>query len=160
MTRRFIRALIPLAAAAGAAVLAPAAPAAATAVGPNQYFQGLVGMRTADATIGVLCAGPAAFGHPLPDQTVAVRLVVPPIAADVGYTGLDATSIAAILTWPTPVSPTPPLRIAAFTDYGTAAIPVDITVPCSGTGTVTFVPDPDDGGHPATVGVTFVDIGA
>jgi len=160
MTRRFIRFLMPLAAAAGAAALAPAAPAAATAVGPHQYFEGLVDMRAAGASIGVLCAGPAAFGHPLPDQTVAVELVVPPITADEGYTGVDATSILAILTWPTPVSPTPPLRIASFTGYGTAAIPTNITVPCSGTGTVTFVPNPDDGGHPATVGVTFVDIGA
>lgn len=160
MTRRFIRILMPLAAAAGAAALAPAAPAAATAVGPHQYFQGLVDMRTTDATIGVLCAGPASFGHPLPDQTVAVQLVVPPITTDEGYTGLDATSILALLTWPTPVSPTPPVRIATFTSYGTAAIPTTITVPCSGTGTVTFTPNPNDGGHAATVNVTFVNIGA
>jgi len=144
MTRRFIRVLIPLAA----------------AVGPHQYFQGLVDMRTADATIGVLCPGPASLGHPLPDQTVAIQLVVPPITTDQGYTGLDATSIVAILTWPTPVSPTPPLRIATFTSYGTAAIPTNVTVPCSGTGTMTFAPNPDDGGHPATVAVTFVNIGA
>jgi hypothetical protein len=160
MTRRFIRILMPLAAAAGAAALAPAAPAAATAVGPQQYFQGLVDMRTADATIGVLCAGPAALGHPLPDQTVAVQLVVPPITTDRGYTGLDATSIVAVLSWPTPVSPTPPVRIASFTGYGTAAIPTNITVPCAGTGTMAFVPNPNDGGHAATVAVTFVDIGA
>lgn len=160
MTRRSVRVLLPLAAAAGAAALAPAAPAAATAVGPHQYFQGLVDMRTAGATIGVLCPGPAALGHPLPDQTVAVELVVPPITTDEGYTGLDATSILAVLTWPTPVSPTPPLRIATFTGYGTAAIPTDVTVPCSGTGVMTFVPNPNDGGHAATVDVTFVNIGA
>jgi hypothetical protein len=160
MTRRFIRILIPLAAAAGAAALAPASPAAAVAVGPHQYFEGLVDMRTTGATIGVLCPGPASLGHPLPDQTVAVELVVSPITSDDGYTGLDATSILAVLSWPTPVSPPPPIRIATFTSYGTAAIPTNITVPCSGSGTMTFTPNPDDGGHSATVDVTFVNIGA
>lgn len=160
MAKRSIRILIPLAAAAGAAAaLAPAAPAAAAGVGPNQYFAGLVNMRTAAASIGVLCAGPASFGHPLPDQTVAVELLQP-VTTDVGFTGLDATSIVAILSWPTPVAPPPPVKIATFTSYGTAAIPTDITVPCSGSGAVQFVPSPDDGGRAATVDVTFVNIGA
>jgi hypothetical protein len=160
MTKRSVRLLTTLALTAGAAAVASTAPAAATAVGPHQYFQGLVNMRASGATIGVLCGGAANSGHPLPNQTVAVQLVVPPITSTEGYTGLDATSIVASLSWPSPVVPPLAVKIADFTAYGTAAIPVNITVPCSGTGVVTFAPSPDDGGRASTVGVTFVNIGA
>jgi hypothetical protein len=160
MTKRYVRLLTVLSAAAASAALASAAPASAVAVGPHQSFAGLVNTRISDATIGVLCPGPTATGHPLPDQTVAVELVVPPITSTEGYTGLDATSIVAWLNWPTPMAPPPPVKVAAFTGYGTAAIPTSLTVPCSGTGVMTFVPTPDDGGRPATVNVTFVNIGA
>jgi hypothetical protein len=160
MTTRSARLLTALAVTAGAAALASTAPAAATAVGPNQYFQGQVNMRASGATIGVACAGPAAFGHPLPDQTVAVELVIPPITSTEGYTGLDATSIVAWLSWPSPVAPPPAVKVAGFTSYGTAAIPTGITVPCSGTGVMSFVPTPDDGGRVSMVDVTFVNIGA
>jgi hypothetical protein len=159
MTKRSVRLLTALAVTAGAAAVASTAPAAATAIGPHQYFQGLVNMRTTSATIGVLCAGAANVGHPLPDQTVAVELVLPPITSTLGYTGLDATSIVAWLNWPSPVAP-PPVKVADFTDYGTAAIPVNITVPCSGTGVMSFVPTPDVGGRVSTVDVTFINIGA
>ena len=160
MTKRSVRLLTALAVTAGAAAVASTAPAAATAIGPHQYFQGLVDMRASGATIGVLCPGAANSGHPLPDQTVAVQLVLPPVTSTVGYTGLDATSIIASLSWPTPVAPPLAVKIAEFTSYGTAAIPVNITVPCSGTGVMTFAPNPDDGGRASTVDVTFVNIGA
>jgi hypothetical protein len=37
---------------------------------------------------------------------------------------------------------------------------VNITVPCSGTGVMSFVPTPDVGGRVSTVDVTFINIGA
>jgi hypothetical protein len=160
MTTRSVRLLTTLAVMASAAAVAATAPSAATAGGPHQFFQGLVNMRASGATIGVACTGAANVGHPLPDQTVAVELVIPPVTATEGYTGLAATSIVAWLNWPSPVAPPPAVKVADFTAYGTAAIPAGITVPCSGTGVMSFVPAPDDGGRVSTVDVTFVSIGA
>lgn len=159
MLDRSLRTLTVLAAAAGVAAVVPAASAAAGTVGPGQYFVGLVNAHTGTAVIDVFCAGPVTTGHPLANQTVGVNQLYPPVTNTIGYTGLTADSIDAWLSWPSPVVP-PPELVATFTSYGTAAIPTNITVPCGGTGTMTFVPNPDDGGRASTVQVTFRNLGA
>jgi hypothetical protein len=158
MFKRPIRTLT-IAAAAGVAAIAPAASAAAVAVGPQQYFTGSVNTHTDSAVIDVLCAGPASFGHPVANQTVGIRLLLPPTSATVGYTGLSATSIDAWLSWPSPSVIPSPVAVAKFAGYTTAPIPTTITVPCSGSGVMTFVPNPDNGGRPATVKVSFINLG-
>ena len=161
MLKRSIRTLTVLAAAAGVATVVPATSAAAGTIGPQQYFVGTVNNHAANAVIEVLCAGPASTGHPLAGQVVGVNELLPPVSTTVGYTGLSATSIDAWLNWPSPaVVPPPPVEIAKFTSYGTAPIPTSISVPCSGSGVLSFVPNPDNGGRPSTVQVTFLNIGA
>ena len=134
--------------ASAAASTAPAAPS--VAVGPNQYFIGVVHGTTstgpAGATIiGVACAGPASSGHPLAGQSVEVDLVIPPVSATTGYTGTLAKGIAVYLVWPS--ATTPPIsttvKIGVLTTYSTLlAIPVTLTVPCSGAGQTIFSPAP------------------
>lgn len=160
MLKRSIRTLTVLAAAAGVATGASTASAAAIAVGPNQYFVGTVNSHTGSAVIEVLCAGPASTGHPLANQIVGINLLLPPATDTVGYTGLSATGIDAWLTGPSTSVLPQPTHVAKFSAYGTAPIPTSITVPCSGTGVMSFVPTPDNGGRPSTVQVTFLNLGA
>lgn len=162
----------------GAAVLTVAAtalavlPAAASAdvigplVGPKQYFTGSVagvassGAADGGAIIGVNCAGPASTGSPLAGQSVQVKLLVPPTSAIVGYTGTAATSIEANLIWTNGevVFVTP---LANFKQYATALqIPTNIKVPCSGTGEVSFDPQPSSSSAVSyVVPVTFESVG-
>jgi hypothetical protein len=157
MLKRSLRTLTVLAAAAGVAAAASSAPAAAVAIGPNQYFVGTVNSHTASATIEVLCAGPASMGHPLANQTVGVNLLLPPGSTTVGYTGTSGNSIDTWLTWG---SLTLGLPIAKFTSYGTMPISTGISVPCSGTGIMSFLPEPPAGARVSNVQVTFLNIGA
>jgi hypothetical protein len=131
-------------------------------IGPNEFFSGLVngsdGIST-PAVISTDCFGPVVqgeTGHPLPGQTVEVELAQAPVSSVLGYTG-SAKSITAYLTSPNSAGAAPEL-IATFTSYYVAeAIPVTLTVPCSGQGDVSFVPTPANStGHPATVSVTFL----
>lgn len=161
----------------GAAVLAVAAtalavlPTAASAddlgplIGPKQYFTGSVagiassGAANGGAIIGVNCAGAASTGSPLPGQSVEVKLLVPPVTATVGYTGTAANSIEANLIWSNGevVFVTP---LATFKAYSTPlAIPTDIKVPCSGTGEVSFDPEPASGAVSYVVAVKFQSVG-
>jgi hypothetical protein len=162
-TRRLITAAT--AACAVATVVAISAAASpvhrpAVKVGPNQDFAGLVNAKTRNAVLHVLCPGAANTGHPLSGQTVRVAPVADPITLNDGATGTAATSIGAWLTWPTRAAPPPPAYIATFTSYAAIPIPTRITVPCSGSGQMLFLPAP---GSPtvkaATVGLTFVNIG-
>ena len=162
----------------GAAVLAVAGtvlaalPAAASAddlgplVGPKQYFTGSVagfpssGAAGSGAIIGVNCAAAASTGSPVAGQSVVVRLLLPPVAANVGYTGATATSIEANLIWSNGevVFITP---LATFKQYSVPLpIPTNIKVPCSGTGEVSFDPAPDSGAVSYVVPVKFESIGA
>jgi hypothetical protein len=61
-----------------------------------------------------------------------------------GYTGTAATSVNAWLTWRTSTTlPAPwPAFVATLSAYGPASIPIAITVPCSGTGVMLFLPAP------------------
>jgi hypothetical protein len=149
---------------AGGVLALPAAAQAGT-VGPKQYFQGEVfGVVASNAqdVIEVACASSAAAtGHPLPGQSVAVHQIFPPVTASPGYTGNFGTKIAADLIWSRgTISVLIP--IATLTTYDApAAIPTSITVPCSGSGVMSFSPspDPDGTGRSASVNITFVSPG-
>lgn len=151
----------------GAFAIGTAATAAASPVqdpvpiGPNEFFSGLINGSdgvSSPAVIETNCFGPVVpgeTGNPLAGQTVEVQLAQAANSSAVGYTG-SASSITAYLTSPNSAGAMPE-PIAAFTSYYVKeAIPVTLTVPCSGPGTVAFVPTPPNStGHPATVSVTF-----
>ncbi|MGA2836541.1 MAG: hypothetical protein ABSF84_08090 [Acidimicrobiales bacterium] len=151
---------------AGSAVLPASAGAAAThaKVGPHQYFDGLVNGSLgigSPAVIKVVCPGPAGqTGHPLAGQTVEVELPKA-ILSTSGYTGDDATYIAAFF------GPPPPSGASSgqvkFTKYGLAKpISTSLTVPCGGTGQVTFVPFPESPptSRSTSVSVEFANVAA
>lgn len=150
----FSRRAMPTVAALSLVLALPAVSAAASAppvvpVGPNQYFTGVVHGYTssgvASATIiGVACAGPATLGHPLPNQSVEVDLVDPPVNGTTGYTGTLAKGIGAYLVWPSSTSPVgTTLKLGVLTSYSTLLpIPVSIWVPCSSSGQAIFAPAP------------------
>jgi hypothetical protein len=144
---------------AGGALAIPASAQAVT-VGPHQYFLGKVlGLTSATApnVIAVVCAGPVATGHPAPGQSVEVQLFLPPVNTTLGYTGNSAKEIDADLIWSRgPV--TVVTFVAALTSYFVQVpIPTSITVPCSGSGVMSFMPspDPDNSGKASNVDVTF-----
>lgn len=157
---RLIAAASALIASGAFAASASASPAQAVAVGSHQYFVGYVYGNPTSASgqsvIGVSCPTPAAVGHPLPGQTVEVQLLLPPTPGTAGYTGDDATQIDADLDSATGLN-----SIAIFTQYDVRLpIPTTILEPCSGTGTMSFNPDPDVDGSSSVVTVTFVGIPA
>jgi hypothetical protein len=158
---RFAIASVPALIALGS--LALASPAHAVAVGPGQYFTGKVfGTSTAssESVIEVACPSAAAVGHPLPGQYVEVNLVIPPVSTTAGYTGSEAVEIDASLFY-TQGTLSVDLPIATFTQYSVESpISTSITVPCSGSGVMSFSPYPLDSGKPSDVGVTFMSSGA
>ena len=128
-------------------LLLPGVSSAAThpKVGPHQYFAGSVNGSLGTSTpavIKVVCPGPEAQrGHPLSGQTVEVRLAVA-TTRSVGYTGNDATSIGTFFGPPPPTT-TGPGQVS-FREYGVPkAVPTSLSLPCQGTGVVTFVPFPE-----------------
>ncbi len=147
-----------------AAALLLAAPAAAYAspivdpapIGPNQAFIGQINGATTGATLKMACFGPVfpgQTGHPMDNQTATALPVVAPISTRPGYTGSLATSIG--VSFGVPSSATPPVILRMWAVAG--KIPTTLTLPCYGTGTVTFQPLP---GSPTarafTMTVTFV----
>lgn len=128
-------------------------------IGPNQFFYGLVNDHAGQATILMGCAGPSQpgqTGHPLAGQTVKVLPAPAPTTSDLGFTGSAAHAIAVRFPSPT-VTDTPVI----LRDYAVSApIPTSLTLPCSGSGKVAFVPEPTSPtAHTTTVTVTFVSIG-
>ena len=125
---------------------------------PNGFFSGYInGHPPGPAIIRTDCFGPVTpgeTGHPLAGQTIEVE---PASAAgsalDVGYTGSAAHSIVATLG-PSAASNS---ILADFTSYYVIDyLPTTITVPCSGTGVVTFTPLPTSPtASSAKLGVTF-----
>jgi hypothetical protein len=96
-------------------------------------------------------------GHPVAGQSVEVQELLPPAAMTVGDTGNFGTTINADLIFSrgtvTVVTP-----IATFTSYGVQMpIPTSITLPCFGSGVMSFAPspDPDNTGKPSNLSVTF-----
>jgi hypothetical protein len=126
-------------------------------IGPHQYFVAQVNGVVEGAAVKVGCVGPVsatAYGHPLAGQTVDVQYA--PVAADevgLGYTGESATHVVVGFE-SLPVA----TRAVTISQYGTkVAIPTTLSLPCSGTGTVVFVPGPtSDTALTATIPVTYV----
>lgn len=142
-----------------AGTLAAASPAQATTVGPKQYFAGEVFGSTAQSTILVECGGVQASGHPAPNQTVEVTQLLPPATTTAGYTGDLAVEIDAALVFPAGAA-TGKVPVATFTQYSLKLpIPTSITVPCGGTGVMSFSPYPLDSGTPSNVPVNFISLG-
>lgn len=86
LLRACVRVLLPLIAVA-AGVGSAAAASAATPIGPNRYFDGVVNAATTNAVIQMGCFGPAVpgqTGQPLPGQYVLVRQVLQPTSMSVG----------------------------------------------------------------------------
>jgi hypothetical protein len=123
--------------------------AAAGTVGPHQYFTGVVnghdGNTTTPITIRMACPTPLTqgeTGHPLPGQTLAVHQEFPPAAAGgLGQTGSD-TEIGFFTALP-PTTPAAGTTTPVFKRYDVSKpLPTALTLPCTGTGTVYFVPIP------------------
>lgn len=143
-----------------AGTIAAAGPVQAAQVGPHQYFTGQVFGATTQSVIEVACAGPASTGHPVSGQTVEVAEILPPVNTQVGYTGDQAVEIDAALIYSSG-SVLVKVPIATFTQYFVKLpIPTSITVPCAGSGVMSFSPYPLDSGTPSNVSVTFQSPGA
>ncbi|WNI14431.1 hypothetical protein [Actinacidiphila sp. ITFR-21] len=126
-------------------------------IGPHQAFSGLVNGVNVGAVVKVVCAGPvttASTGHPVADQTVAVQFVPDP-APTSGFTGDSADHALVEFGAATSVS-----SILQLSAYGVPAkIPVGLNLPCSGTGTVAFVPAPTSASaRPSLIKVTYVNV--
>ena len=162
MRGRLSRPLLVLATAVLALALAPVAAGASllqdpVPIGHNEYFTGLVNNHPpGQAVIFVVCPGPeSTTGHPEGNQPVEVQTTASSSAQDIGYTGSAGNQIAAALG-----TATATITIADFTSYFVDQyIPTNIEVPCSGTGTVAFIPSPTSGtAKTAILDVTFENI--
>lgn len=140
-----------------------AAPSVASAdaiipIGPDQGFHGLVNGAHDNAVIKVLCLGPASpdqTGHAVPGQP----LVVAPGAVSTkggGYTGSLGNAVTVAFG---AVSTGEPIVFHAYSVP--QDIPQSVALPCSGTGTIRFVPVPTSAtAIPDSVTVTYVSITA
>jgi hypothetical protein len=101
----------------------------------------------------VLCAGVATSGHPKAKQPVEVETTTPTSTTDLGFTGSKGIRITGALS-----TPTVSIVIGNFTSYFVKKfIPTSLLLPCSGTGTVSFIPAPHSAtAVTATLPVTFV----
>lgn len=140
-------------AAAAAVVLSTGGAAAQAPVGPNQQFAGVVNGSATSATVIMICPGPAFLGqtgHPRSGQGVQVVE-----NTGTGFTGGAAREIVATIG---PASSTGATLV--FTEYGVPQdIPTTSFLPCSGTGTAVFTPQPTSStARSATVKLTFVNI--
>jgi hypothetical protein len=148
----------------GGTAVADAAVPSHGKIGPRQYFVGLVNGSSGlahHAQIRVACPGPIRSGettHPLQGQTLKVTRA-PAIIAKDGFTGPRGTHINAYLGIPPAAADGG--GIASFAYYDTPKpIPTTLTVPCSGSGFVTFIPFPRDPGKSRSfvVPVDYVNI--
>jgi hypothetical protein len=139
-----------------AAVLAVTAATAATAavaavqdplpITPNTYFSGLVNGLPAQGQIQVVCATAAAVGHPAPGQSVEAVVASTVAGANAGYTGTAAHALTVQIATESanPVTPIGTVSLIGVLTgfYENLAIPTTITLPCTGTGVVSFSPTP------------------
>jgi hypothetical protein len=104
---------------------------AATRIRPHQHYVGLTNGQRANATIYVVCPGPAMLnrtGPPAGNQTVSVERV----RRDGGDTGSIGHEIWAEFNGDL-------IHVVRFGHYrAPEAIPPSLQLPCQGTGTVTF----------------------
>ncbi len=130
-------------------------------VAPHQFFGGLVnnsdGVGT-PAVIKMVCPGPLRpneKGHPIEGQTIGV-FQPEAILRTFGNTGAKGKRIVAEFG---PATSTAAANNVVFTAYGSKALPTSLTLPCGGTGTVTFVPLPTSStAKSTTVKVDFANI--
>jgi hypothetical protein len=161
MRLRTLIALVPLAFATLAAGTAAADTSPPTyPILPNQYFNGVVNGKTADATIYTACPGPATgqTGHPVSGQTLSVSRVSAPTVttANLGFTGSLGKSVAA-----SPVSSVANDPVIFVEYFKASALPTTWTVPCEGDGLIAFTPLPGSStARTAYVTVHFVNIAA
>lgn len=126
---------------------------AAHRIGPDQYFAGVIngtdGNTVNPIPIQMGCFGPITpgeTGHPLAGQTLAVHQMFPPApASGLGQTGND--SLIDVFFGAVPPgavkASNAQSKTVQFTHYDkTKKLPTSLTLPCSGTGTVYFVPVP------------------
>ncbi|WP_405587807.1 hypothetical protein [Streptomyces sp. NBC_01190] len=151
-----------LALAGGAAGLPSAAAAVVdpAPIAPHQYFIGQVNGTSVDAAIKVGCFGPVIpgeTGHPLAGQYVNVLPVTPPTSSQTGYTGESADRVQVAFGAASSVTTAVTLRSTVVR----AAIPTTLSLPCSGTGQVAFVPLPTSStARTSFIKVTYVNVGA
>jgi hypothetical protein len=136
------------------ALTATALPAgAAHRIGPDQYFAGVIngtdGNTVTPIPVQMGCFGPITpgeTGHPLAGQTLAVHQLFPPVASSgLGQTGDDSSIDVFFGAVPPGAGHASGARskTVQFTHYDKIkALPTSLTLPCSGTGTVWFVPVP------------------
>jgi hypothetical protein len=125
-------------------------------IGPNELFSGFVNNAPpGPAIIKVVCAVGATTGVPIGNQPVEVKTASVSGTTDVGNTGSNGNQITASLG-----AAVATIVIAHFTSYFVPVdIPTNITVPCSGSGTVVFTPSPSGtGARSAVLPVTFANI--
>jgi len=152
--RRFLISTVLIAVIAGA----PGAAWGATTIAPHQAFVGRVNGQFANATVTVVCPGPARgeSGHPAGNQPLEVISPPPPGVPNVsvGNTGSAGRRIVAIITIPSGQV----VVAATFHKYfASIDIPTSLTLPCEGSGVVSFVPEPSSSSSKAsTVKVTFL----
>lgn len=137
-----------------AALASPAYAGAASRIGPNQPFFGLVNGHVANATIFMRCFGPVRpgeTGHPSPNQFVEVNPEAGPLPG--GFTGSAANHIFAYFVAPTPIP-----QGVNLTHYGVkVGIPTRFRLPCSGPGAMSFAPLPTSpSARSETISLTFV----
>jgi hypothetical protein len=150
MMKRALRIAVVLCLPMVALVAVSQAAGAAHKVGPHQYFIGVIdgtdGNTAIPIPIQMACVGPlrpGETGHPIGGQTLAVHQLFPPTIADtLGETGNDST-IDVFFGAPPPATFHAAAKTIRFVHYDmTKGLPTSLTFPCSGTGTVWFVPIP------------------
>jgi len=128
-------------------------------IGPHQHFVGLVNGRSTKAIIEMVCPYPLSsteMGHPLNGQTIAVE---PPstVAGVSGYTGTRGRSVVA--SFGGSVVPVTNTSTVTFDAYGSQTLPTTLLLPCSGSGSVVFSPQPTSKtAKSVTVTVTYGNI--
>ncbi len=146
---------------AGGSGIAAAAVQDPVPVGPQQFFSGMVNGENSPASIRTDCVGPVVAGqtgHPVSGQYVEAVLG-DGTTTQSGYTGASAHSLE-VLLGAAPSSTTVEVIGSTGNYFVPLAIPTTLTVPCGGTGQVTFVPQPTSPtADPATVTVSFISIG-
>ncbi|MDB5065150.1 MAG: hypothetical protein JWM18_1584 [Chloroflexi bacterium] len=128
-----------------------AAPMANEPVAAGQHFLGVVNDRHGRAVVDVVCSGtgaPGETGPPAGGQTLGLDK-----GGGGGTTGDAAMQVVARFHEDSSAS-------VVLRGYGVdEGMPMSLSLPCSGGGTVAFTPDPDSPtAKPDLVHVTYVDI--
>lgn len=130
-----------------------------TPVGPAQSFVGLVNGQRVNAGLTEACTLDGSSAGLLGGQTLEVLLVGKSTPRP-GHTGKGSTEIEAVLTY-TQGNVTSAVLLRKFSLYGVVKSVPLISVPCGGTGKITFSPNGSGAGNrPYSVAVTFNNVSA